>query len=143
MEALVEWNRELDFSGHGDGDLKVALQGGGPEPEERTGFSPMQLMLLGMIGCTGMDVISILWKMRQEVEVFEVQAQAEQDETHPRVFSRIKLEYRFKGKELDPTMVEKAIDLSLTRYCPGTAMLRQTAEIEHSYTIDESFDDSA
>ena len=137
MEALVEWNNELDFSAHGDGNLKVALQGGGPEPEDRTGFSPMQLMLLGMIGCTGMDVISILGKMRQEVEDFEVHAQAEQDESHPRVFSRIELEYRFKGQELDPTMVAKAIDLSLTRYCPGTAMLRKTAEIEYSYTIGE------
>lgn len=138
MDALVEWNDELDFLAHGDGNLNVALQGGGPDPKERTGFSPMQLMLLGMIGCTGMDVISILRKMRQVVKDFEVHAHAEQQESHPRVFTRIELEYRFKGRNLDPKMVEKAINLSFTRYCPGTAMLRKSAEIDYSYTIDKA-----
>lgn len=137
MEAEVEWSGELNFTGRSEGPMRVDLQGGGPPADQRNGFSPLQLMLIGMAGCTAMDVISILNKMRQEVSSFNLRAEAEQKEGHPRVFTRIQLEYNFKGPKLDPDSVEKAIDLSLTRYCPATAMLRKTASVDYRYTVSE------
>lgn len=137
MQAEVQWGGELNFTGRSEGPMRIELQGGGPPPDERSGFSPLQLILIGMIGCTAMDVISILEKMRQEVSDFHVKAEADQQEVHPRVFTRIQLDYRFRGSNLDPELVEKAIDLSLNRYCPATAMLRKSASVDYSYTIGE------
>ncbi len=137
MEAEVEWGGELNFTGRSEGRMHIDLQGGGPPADQRSGFSPMQLILVGMIGCTGMDVISILSKMRQNVTSFQVRAQAEQQDSHPRVFSTIQLEYIFRGADLDPALVEKAIGLSVNRYCPATAMLRKSASVDYSYTIRE------
>lgn len=99
------------------------------------GFQPLQLMAIGLAGCTGMDVISILKKKRQEVTQFEVNAEVERASDHPKVFTKIVLEYKITGKNIDPEAVERAVDLSETKYCGAQAMLRKTAEITHTITI--------
>lgn len=135
MQATIQWDGELEFSGGIDDGLKIQLQGGSPTAAERSAMSPMQLILVAMIGCTGMDVISILKKMRQQVSKFEVSAEADRVEEHPKVFSKISLVYRFTGTDLSEESIKKAIELSLNRYCPATAMLRKTAEVDYKFEL--------
>ncbi len=99
-----------------------------------TAASPMELLLLGLIGCTGVDVASILERMKQPLEGLEVSAEAERAEEHPKVYTKIHIIYTLTG-DLDPKKVERAINLSETKYCSASAMLGKTAEITNEYRI--------
>ncbi|MCB1184322.1 OsmC family protein [bacterium] len=111
-------------------DAPTAAGGTGTAP------SPMELMILGLIGCTGVDVASILAKMKQPLEGLEVSAAAERAEDHPRVYTRIHLTYRLRG-DLDENKVKRAIELSESRYCSASAMLAGTATITHEFVLDK------
>jgi putative redox protein len=102
------------------------------------GFQPLQLFAVGLVGCTGMDVISILQKKRVEVTDFEVSAEIERAKEHPKIFTKIQLIYKVTGKNIDRKDVERAVDLSETKYCPAQAMLEKTAEISHKIIIEEA-----
>mgnify|MGYP006284683573 CR=1 FL=1 len=99
------------------------------------GPKPMEILLQSLMGCTGMDVTSILKKMRQEFDSFEIHEEHERAEEHPKVYTRIELRYIFEGKNLDPEKVKKAVRLSQERYCGVTAMLSKTAEIPYEIVI--------
>jgi len=107
------------------------------EDREETGPRPMQLLLVGLCGCTGMDVISILQKKRQAFTGLKVEATAQRAEEHPKVYTRIHLEFVVTGEGVDPAAVERSIELSQTKYCPASAMLGEVAEITSSYRIVE------
>jgi len=109
-------------------DAPVESGGGGSAP------SPMELVILGLIGCTGVDVVSILQKMRQPLTGCEVSATYERAEDHPRVYTKIELTYILRG-DLDPKKVERAVGLSEQTYCSVSAMLRGTAEISSRVLI--------
>jgi putative redox protein len=98
----------------------------------------MELLLVGLAGCTAMDVISILEKKQQRVTAFEVHAHAERAAEHPKVFTSIHLTYILTGAGIDPDAVARAIELSETRYCPAQSMLVKAAPITHSYDIREA-----
>jgi putative redox protein len=100
-----------------------------------SGPKPMEMILMGLGGCTGMDVISILRKMKVKLDGFEIDVQAEQAEQHPKVYTKIHLTYRFYGKDIDNDKIEKAINLSQDKYCSVSAMLGKTAEIHHTVEI--------
>jgi putative redox protein len=127
--------------------LRMVGEAGGPAivldhamPEENrpdTGPTPMRVVLIGLCGCTAMDVVSILKKKRQPFKGLEVHATAERASEHPQVYTQIHLEYVVKGRGVDPQAVERAIELSQTRYCSVTAMLSKTATITTSYRIVE------
>ena len=102
------------------------------------GFRPLELFAIGLAGCTGMDVISILKKKRQKVTAFEVSTEVKRAEEHPKVFTKILIVYKVTGKNLDPQAVERAVELSETKYCGAQAMLRKTAEITHQIEIIEA-----
>jgi len=102
-----------------------------------SGPTPMELILLGLAGCTGMDVMSILSKQRQPVTGFQVQVSAERAEEHPRVYTSIHVEYVVYGEGVKAEAVERAIELSETRYCSASAMLAKAVEITNSYRIIE------
>ena len=99
------------------------------------GFRPMELLLVGLGGCTAMDVLSILRKKRQEVSGFEVQLHADQAQDFPHVFTDITIKYIVRGRRVDPKAVERAIELSSTRYCSAQAMLEHAATITSTYEI--------
>jgi putative redox protein len=105
---------------------------------DNDGFRPMELILLGLAGCTAMDVISILQKKRQNVTGFEVQVDAERSADHPKVFTHIQIHYIVHGHQVEQVAVERAIELSATKYCPAQAMLGKAVEIEHDYVIKEA-----
>jgi putative redox protein len=137
MQAKVTWKSRMSFTGEADSGFSVNL---GTDPAvggDNDGLRPMELIAIGLAGCTAMDVISILKKKRQEVTAFEVNVHAQRAAEHPKVFTHIQLEYLISGHGIDPAAVERAIELSETTYCPAQAMLAQVAKIEHSYTISE------
>ncbi|MGB0369121.1 MAG: OsmC family protein [Flavobacteriales bacterium] len=103
-----------------------------PELGDDSGASPKQLLLAGLAGCTGMDVVSLLNKMRVPFTNFEMDIEADLTEEHPMVFSEIRLVYKFFGKDLDTTKVEKAVKLSQDKYCGVSAMLKKNSPIEYS-----------
>jgi putative redox protein len=107
------------------------------EDRQEGGPHPLELLLIGLAGCTAMDVISILQKKRQPFIGLRAKVTAERVEEHPRVYTKIHVEYVVTGKGVKPEAVERSIELSETKYCSAMAMLRQTAEITTSYRIVE------
>lgn len=137
MDAKVTWQGRMTFQGSADSGFVVPL---GTEPAvggDNDGARPMELIAIGLAGCTAMDVISILQKKRQDVTHFETRVHATRATEHPKVFTQILIEYVLEGHAIDPAAVERAIDLSVTKYCPAQAMLAQAVEIEHTFTIRE------
>jgi len=121
---------EVEVDGHKfmiDATEAVGGKDRGPRPK------PLTLASLG--GCTGMDVISILRKMRVEPDYFNVSVSAEMTDEHPKYYNKIHILYTFKGKDLPMDKLEKAITLSQDRYCGVTAMLNKAAEISHEIKI--------
>ena len=138
MEVTVEHIEGMSFSAKGEMGYRVDMDHlkafGGSESASK----PMELILMGLGGCTGMDVVLILKKMKTELDDFRIEVMAEQAETYPKVFTHIHLKYHFTGKNIDPANVEKAIAFSQDKYCSVSAMLGKTAIIDHTYEIHPS-----
>jgi putative redox protein len=118
----------------------VTVDASVPDGGEDSGFRPMELLLVGLAGCTGMDVISILRKKRQEVTGYEVRVQGTRAETHPMLFTDIVVEHHITGRQVDPAAVARAIELSESRYCGAGAMLGKVAKLRHSYRVTEEME---
>lgn len=101
------------------------------------GPRPKTLTLVSLAGCTGMDVIAILKKMKVEPEEFHITVEGDLTEDHPRYYEKIIVTYHFKGKDLAADKIQKAIQLSEDRYCGVSAMLRNGTVVEHEFTIEE------
>lgn len=139
MDAKVTWKGTgLAFEGAANSGFKLALGSNTEVGTNDDGFRPLELLLVGLGGCTAMDVISILQKKRQDVTSFEIQLHAERAEDHPRVFTDVVVEYILTGKDLDPAAVERAVELSVTKYCSAQAMLSKAANITHKITLHEA-----
>lgn len=137
MEAKVKWQGKLTFTGSSESGFQLPL---GAEPAvggDNDGFRPMELLAVGLAGCTAMDVISILSKKRQEVTDFEVQVHAGRATEHPKVITDVVIEYFVTGKNLDESALMRAIELSSTRYCPAQAMFEKLMPIELKYYLYE------
>lgn len=122
---------EADVNGHVlrmDVDAAMGGDDSGPRPK------PLLLAALG--GCSGLDVLAILKKMNVELESFSIDADAHQTDEHPRIYDKIHLIYRFKGKNLDVKKLNKAVSLSQERYCGVAAMLNKAAEITYDIVIE-------
>ena len=136
MKANVHWQQRMSFEGLSDSGFSVPM---GSVPEvggDNDAPRPMELILLGLGGCTGMDVISILQKKKQQVTSFDIRLNAERAGQHPKVFTAIEIEYIVRGKDIDPAAVERAVQLSAEKYCPAQAMLGQIAPIKTKITIE-------
>ena len=114
--------------------LDAAEHGGG----RGAGFVPMEMLLVGLSGCTGMDVISILRKKREQVTGYEVRVRGERAVDHPMVFTDITVEHIVTGHNVSPEAVARAIELSETKYCGAGAMLGKTAKLKHIFQIVEA-----
>jgi putative redox protein len=137
MKGKAVWKGGMAFTGTSDGGYLLPLDAAKKSGGQDMGFRPLQLFAIGLVGCTGMDVISILKKKRQEVTAFEVSAEIEHAEEHPKVFTRILLKYTVTGKNLDREAVERAVELSETKYCGARAMLSKTAQITSKVILQE------
>lgn len=136
MKVNIDWSGDMAFKAEVNGftlnidaDEKVGGKNSGPRPK------PLLLVALG--GCTGMDVVSILAKMRIVPDYFNVEIEANQTEEHPKYYDKIHLKYIFRGKDLPMAKLEKAVNLSQDRYCGVNAMLGKAAEISQEIIIEE------
>ncbi len=118
------------------GSCHTAISDGPPaEGGQNAGMRPMEMVLLGMGGCTAFDVAQILRKRRREPELLEIDLEAERAEEVPKVFTRIHLKYRLKGQGITEKEVRRAIELSLEKYCSATRMLAATANITYDCEV--------
>lgn len=123
---------EMDLDGHRF-VTDTSVENGG----NNLGPRPKQMLLAGLIGCTGIDVVSILNKMKVNLDGFNMQVEAESSEEHPKVYTSIHLTYIFKGKNLPKEKLERAVSLSQERYCGVSAMLKKAAPITYDIVIKE------
>ena len=137
MNANVVWRGNMAFAGASDSGFPVQLDADAAVGGTDSGARPMELIALGLAGCTAMDVISILGKKRQEVTRFEVRVDAPRAEEHPKVFTSAVITYIVSGKAIDEASVLRAIELSATRYCPAQAMFGRVFPMELRYEIYE------
>jgi putative redox protein len=137
MDASVSWVKGMTFTGTADTGFTVPLGADPAVGGDNDGFRPLELMVVSLAGCTAMDVISILRKKRQNVTGFEVEVHAERAGEHPKVFTAIEIRYLVRGRNIDRTAVERAIDLSASTYCPAQAMLSKVAPTHLSFEVIE------
>lgn len=136
MSTKIEctWKNEMAFEADVNG-FKIMLDAEPGVGGQNHGPRPKPLTLVSLAGCTGMDVISILKKMRIEPEYFNVSVQGELTDEHPKIYHKIHITYEIKGKDIEIEKVEKAVSLSQERYCGVSAMLRQSSQITHEIRI--------
>lgn len=129
----AEWIGGTAFEGR-DNHGNFVIMGKNSEAQH---VSPMEMLLLGMAGCTGIDVVDILKKKRQEFESLRIEVRGKRAEKPPRVYTYIEVAFTFRGKNLDPKAVEQAIRLSEEKYCSASITLGSFAEIRSSYQIED------
>ena len=137
MEVRVKWLENMVYVGESGSGHAVVMDGPPDLGGRNLGVRPMEMLLLGMGGCTAVDVIQILQRARQPVTDCEVSIAAERAETEPKVFTRIRVHFIVSGKGLSPKHVERAVTLSAQKYCSASIMLGKTAEINHSFEVRE------
>ena len=137
MEAKVTWQNELSFVGVADSGFEIKLDShSGPQ----TGVGPVEMVAISLAGCTAMDVISILNKKKEDVTSFDVKVHADRTSEYPKVITKAVLEYVVVGHKLDEAALTRAIELSMTKYCPVHAMLSKAFPIDIRYSIYEETD---
>ena len=135
-QVKISWKDKMAFSAEVNGH-EIMLDASEKVGGENRGPRPKPLMLAALAGCTGMDVVSILKKMRVEVEDFNVSVEGDLTEEHPKQFSKIHVIYEFKGKDLPMEKLQKAVNLSEERYCGVSATYRQAMEITSEIKVSE------
>ena len=135
-KAYLKQIKGITFAAKADSNHWITMDGTEEFGGSNAGVRPKELLLLGLAGCTGSDVVSILKKKRANLDDFEINITAEISDAHPQVYTKINLEYVFYGK-VEVKDIERAIELSQTKYCGVTKMLEKAMTIEHSYRIED------
>ncbi len=137
MKASVQWKENMTFLGMPDSGFPVQMDSDPYFGGTNQGVRPMEMVALGLAGCTAMDVLSILRKKRQNVTYFEVKVDAPRSAEDPKVFTRALITYIVAGMNVAETAVLRSIELSITKYCPVQYMLAQVFPMELHYEIYE------
>jgi putative redox protein len=137
MKCRVKWLDHMTFVGESGSGHAVVMDGAAEFGGRDLGIRPMEMLLLGVGGCTAFDVVSILKKSRQAIVDCEVMVDSDRAEQVPKVFTRIHIHFIVSGNNLNPAKVEKAVSLSADKYCSASLMLGKTAEITHDFEIVE------
>jgi putative redox protein len=127
MKTITTWKTGHQFESHYR-DGKIEIDG-------KTGYGPKALLLAGLAGCSGIDVVDILEKMRVVFANLKIEVETEQTDEHPKVFKDIHIHYFITTEEENREKVKKAIDLSLDKYCGVSAMLKKNSKIDYTLTI--------
>ncbi len=135
MKCRIKWLDHMSFVGESGSGHSVVMDGAPDVGGRNLGVRPMEMLLLGLGGCTAFDVVSILHKSRQQLVDCEVEIEAERAEDIPKVFTSIHLHFIVTGRDIDPNKVAKAVDLSADKYCSASRMLEKTAAITHDFEI--------
>ncbi len=134
-QALVTYVQGLQFVGEASSGHAIVMDGDPEVGGHNSGLRPMELLLIGLGGCSGMDIVSILKKKKQNVTGLEIDVKGKKAEDYPKKFTEITLEFIIKGKDISEDAVKRAIDLSMNRYCSVKATLEGTTKIDFSYKI--------
>lgn len=137
MKARVKWLDNMSFVGESGSGHSVVMDGPPEAGGRNLGVRPMEMLLLGMGGCSAFDVVMILQKQRQAIIDCEVEISAERADTNPKIFTKIHMHFLVKGEGLAAAKVERAISLSAEKYCSASIMLGKTAEVTHDYELVE------
>ena len=138
MKARVKWVEAMSFVGESGSGHSVVMDGAPGSGGRDLGIRPMEMLLLGMGGCTAFDVVLILRKARQQVSDCVLDIYAERADTYPKVFTKIHVQFVVSGRELSDKQVARAVELSAGKYCSASIMLGKTATITHDYEIVDS-----
>lgn len=135
MSATIIWKEKAAFVGKSESGHEVRMDTVVEKGGDNSGPSPMELMLLALGGCTGMDVVAFLKKRRVEPHGLEIEIEAERAKEHPKVYTKATILYKIKGPEIKESDVRWAVELSQNKYCSVTAMLAKTARIDFRWKI--------
>ena len=138
MQARIKWVQDATFLGESGSGHAVVMDGPPDHGGRNLGVRPMEMLLLGMGGCTAFDVVHILKKSRQPVTDVVTEIAAERAAEEPKVFTKIHVHFIVTGDGLDEKRVSRAVSLSADKYCSASIMLGKTAEISHDYEIREA-----
>lgn len=137
MKAQVKWTGGVAFEATADSGHVVIMDGAPESGGMNSGFRPMELVLVGLGGCTSFDVVGILKKSRQKVSGCVCELSAERADTTPKVFVRVHLHFVISGTDIEAARVERAVSLSAEKYCSAVAMFEKTATVTHDFEIIE------
>lgn len=135
MDVLMNWKGKMAFEGMGDSGVAQKIDADVSAGGENCGPRPMELIAMGLAGCTAMDVLSILQKKKQPLMDFQVKVHADRTVEHPKVFTQAVIEYLVTGRGVDELAVLRAIELSAEKYCPAQAMLSRAFPMQLVYKI--------
>jgi len=134
MKIEAKWRGGMHFQSNSPSHHTVEFDSG-PRDSVTHGPAPMEMILQALAACSGMDIIAILQKKRKEPELFEISIHSERADTHPKVFTKVAIHYRFKRDGLTKKDAEQAIRLSVDKYCSILSMIRSSAEVTWDYEI--------
>jgi putative redox protein len=137
MKARIKWVENVCFLGESETGHAVVLDGAPEAGGKNLGMRPMEMLLIGMGGCTSFDVVTILKKARQPIVDCVAEIEAVRADEVPKVFTKIHVHFIVTGKGLSPVQVERAVKLSAEKYCSASIMLGKAAEITHDFEIVE------
>jgi len=135
MKTTVRWVNDMTMVGESASGHAIVMDGPEEAGGNNLGIRPMEMLLLGMGGCTTIDVLSMLKKMREKVRDCRAEITAERADEHPKVFTKIHIHFVIEGTNLDEKKVAKAIGLSADKYCSASIMLGKTAVVTHDFEI--------
>ena len=135
MKTRITWLEDMTYVARSPSGHALVLDGPPELGGHNLGPRPMEMVLMGMGGCTAVDVVHILRKARQDLRGCELQVEAERADSDPKVFTRIRVHFILTGKDLSAKHVERAIELSAEKYCSASIMLGKTAQITHTFEI--------
>jgi len=135
MKCRIKWLDHMSFVGESGSGHSVVMDGAPDAGGRDLGIRPMEMLLLGLGGCSAFDVVSILRKSRQKIGDCEVEIEAERAAEIPRIFTKIHLHFIVSGNNLDSDKVARAVDLSADKYCSASRMLEKAAEITHDFEV--------
>lgn len=138
MKVRVKWVEDVCFLGESETGHAVILDGAPEAGGRNIGMRPMEMLLIGMGGCTSFDVVTILKKARQDISNCVAEIDATRADEVPKVFTKIHVHFVVTGKNLNPAQVERAVKLSAEKYCSASIMLGKSAEITHDFEIRET-----
>ena len=137
MKTTVRWIDGMMMVGESPSGHSIIMDGPEDLGGKNLGIRPMEMLLLGLGGCTTVDVVSTLKKMREEVRDCRAEITAERADDHPKVFTRIHINFVVEGSNLNEKKVSKAVSLSADKYCSASIMLGKTADVTHDFEIHE------
>lgn len=135
MDVTAQLTGGMRFAVETGSGATIRLDMAAGEGGEGAGAQPMEMLLVGLVGCAGMSNLLILRKRKQDVRAYEIRVHGERAATHPQVFTEITVEHVITGKEIKPEVVKRALLMTEQKYCGASVMLEKTAHISHTYRI--------